>query len=143
VDIEALEKEVCIDIAELRRDLRALRRDLYLPPDPSTSLGETFLEKPRKSSETSYYDGGRKHSGRLQLAPFFENIFDSRQKSFISETSVPEEEEAATVSGESPKLVRKSFHAKSFKTDNNPELVTILKQNFVLETTYTVVFLGG
>ena len=52
-----------------------------------------------------------------------------RQKSFISEISVPEEDETSFVS-ESPsttndefKIKRKSFHAASFKTDNNPELV--------------------
>jgi hypothetical protein len=52
-----------------------------------------------------------------------------RQKSFISDISVPEEDETSFVSESTTndefKIKRKSFHAASFKTDNNPELVSI------------------
>ena len=38
IDLDAIEKEISIDIAELRRDLRALRRDLL------AKIGKAFLE---------------------------------------------------------------------------------------------------
>ncbi len=86
VDIDNLEKEVCIDIAELRKDLRALRRDLLLPSD-SLSVGD--LQSRKNSSGIS--EGGHPYSGKGQAHLMSE-------RSFFSETSVPEEDDNLQVS---------------------------------------------
>lgn len=78
VDIENLEKEISIDIAELRKDLRGLCKDLLFTNDSIHAS-----ESKRKFSDGVFEDGGS-YSGKAYYS----------EKSFISETSVPEEDEA-------------------------------------------------
>ena len=118
VDIDNLEKEVGIDIAELRKDLRNLRRDLLLQPD-SFSSGDLLSVKSRKNS-AGVSEAGHGHAGRWMA-----------KGSFVSETSVPEEADDVSCFN-SPPIQRKSVHARSFKTDNNPELVRHLVQTLGL-----------
>jgi hypothetical protein len=110
VDIDALEKEICIDIAELRRDLRALRKDLDLPP-------EIHYEAKRKASQM-FFEGALKSPGDF-----------TRQKSFLSEISVPEAEEeddksciSALSSSKNENLKRRSYIENSFKVTQSKYL---------------------
>jgi len=104
VDIEALEKEICIDIAELRRDVRALRKDMNLTASVSFD----------RSSEKSSFLAGQKSE---------EEEVD---------TSVEMRRCDKQGSSNARRSCRKSCLVESFKTDNNPELVEHLAQTLGL-----------
>lgn len=107
VDIEALEKEICIDIAELRRDVRALRKDMNLTTSVSFD----------RSSE--------------KFCPKSEEDFDDEEEEPVRKRR-HDNNDPEGKSSELRKSYRKSCLVESFKTDNNPELVEHLAQTLGL-----------
>ncbi len=60
-DIDALEKEVSIDIADLRRDIRNLRKDLRLP-----DKGSLVHTRQELVAATSAAAGAKRRNSALQ-----------------------------------------------------------------------------
>ncbi len=107
VDIEALEKEICIDIAELRRDVRALRKDINVTT--STSFDRSSEKFCPKSEEEEEDD---------------EEVEAVQMRRHDNDPD--------TDCSDQRKSYRKSCLVESFKTDNNPELVEHLAQTLGL-----------
>ena len=77
---------------------------------------------------------GQKNTSSLKKSCICHRIGAGRcpsERYFVSETSVPEEDDDVSCFN-SPPIQRKAVHARSFKTDNNPELVRHLVQTLGL-----------
>ena len=57
-DIDNLEKEICIDIADLRRDIRNLRKDLSMPTTKFITKRDGYAM--RKMSEVLHVSSDNK-----------------------------------------------------------------------------------
>ena len=117
-DIEALEKEISIDIADLRRDIRNLRKDIKLPTAKFVT--------PRDGYTT------RKISAALLTPPV--RTLESEEG---AEPKVPrredlEEDSESESEREKRERRRKRWSKVPFKVDNSPEVVEHLVQTLGL-----------
>ncbi len=151
-DIDALEKEISIDIADLRRDIRNLRRDMKLPGS-KPSLGARPSNTLRAQRQEEAVRQSRKISQALQL-PDLSDMEDvcwsrrssgshlSRKRSHVEATSREnldvdsragdtdaEDQQQAVAVKKRPLVLTESI---SFKLDEDPEVVRHLVQTLGL-----------